>query len=553
MGADNIYIDKGKADSAIEILSQEQDALQKSNVVDIRAQKSLVIKGDINLDLTKGLGNEGNGYISIRSDGTTVVEGNINTVNAGNTDGRVFIDIRGEGSRLTGAVNDKLASTSTLSLREEKPAVGTYLTVSKGAIWQVTGGSNIQSINADGGVVEVDDSEVSIDNLNTGKSGTQFNSTSLKKSQIAVGNNTGNGQVVVNVDLTKTQAPSGDQLSSALSEVISFKNNKNETDTKVVGRNNVNDVTVTIDKNGNTKSDTALSAVVESAKDITSTQILSWRNQISDVNKRLGDLRTYEGNVGAWARVFGGKSEFGDRGLDNKYTTIQLGADTKIQDNFYVGMTASYTDGESTINNGSSEDKSYGFGIYGGWLADNGQFVDVIVKQSHMDTDFDLYYTNGQKTSGDFDTWGTSVSVEYGWRLNCLASNFWVEPHVGVSYGYLEDVEYKTSTGNRTKQDSMDSLIGRVGLAVGGTFDTGSAYIKAGVAHEFEGKSYATVTNGSEVGIAEEDLGGTFGEVAVGATMNFTKNISGYGEFQTTFGSPVKSPYQWNVGVRYAF
>jgi len=556
MGAKDILIDKGSANSAITISSTTASPKQHSMVVDIFASDSLVINGDINLDLTEGLGK---GYIRIDSNGSVVVNGNINTKNVQGSQGKVDISLRGANSKLIGSVNDEVVESPkmrafALMSDEAVERKGTYLSIVDGASWQVTGASSVKDIDADGAVIDAGSQKVEIENLNTGNNGTQFKSNSLTKNQIAVANNTGNGQVAVDVDLTQTQGvPSGEELAEALGGVISFKNNQNDTDTKVTGRNNVNDVTVTIDKDGNQKSETSLSGVVESANDITSTQMLAWRAQINDVNKRLGDLRTYEGNVGSWARVFGGKSEFGDRNLDNKYTTVQLGADAKVLDNFYVGMTAHYTDGESTLNNGSSEDQSYGFGVYGGWLADNGQFVDVIVKRTRMDTDFDLYYTNGQKSSGSFDTWGTSVSVEYGWRLNCPSTKFWVEPQVEVSYGHFEGVNYTTSTGNRTQQDSMDSLIGRFGVAVGGTFDMGSAYLKASVAHEFDGESSAAVTNGSEVGHATEDLSGTFGEVALGGTMNFTKNFSGYGEFQTTFGSPVKSPYQWNVGVRYTF
>ena len=539
---------------AIEIVTSQGEGIEPT-VVDVYAQDSLTIVGDIRIDARQGLNQDG--YINIRSGDKSVIRGDIEVIN-NETSGQVInIGLYGENSIFEGSINTRVepSANAIMLLAEQKEKMqGANVALREGALWKVTGNSNVTNIDADGGVIDAGSQKVEIENLNTGNNGTQFKSNSLTKDQIAVANNTGNGQVAVDVDLTQTQGvPSGDELTKALGGIISYGNNQNATDTKVTGRNNVNDVTVTIDKDGNQKSETSLSGVVESANDITSTQMLAWRAQINDVNKRLGDLRTYEGNVGSWARVFGGKSEFGDRDLDNKYTTVQLGADTKIMDNFYVGMTAHYTDGESTLNNGSSEDQSYGFGVYGGWLADNGQFVDVIVKRTRMDTDFDLYYTNGQKSSGSFDTWGTSVSVEYGWRLNCPSTKFWVEPQVEVSYGHLEGVNYTTSTGNRTQQDSMDSLIGRFGVAVGGTFDMGSAYLKASVAHEFDGESSATVTNGAEVGHATEDLSGTFGEVALGGTMNFTKNFSGYGEFQTTFGSPVKSPYQWNVGVRYTF
>ena len=91
---------------------------------------------------------------------------------------------------------------------------------------------------------------------------------------------------------------------------------------------------------------------------------------------------------GGWVRMFGSRSEYGDRNMDNKSTTIQVGTDRRVAGNGYVGLTAHYSEGDGDLVNGSIEDKAYGFGIYGGWMADDGQFVDVILKRTRMDTDF---------------------------------------------------------------------------------------------------------------------------------------------------------------------
>ena len=51
-----------------------------------------------------------------------------------------------------------------------------------------------------------------------------------------------------------------------------------------------------------------------------------WRNEINDMNKRLGELRdsTAEEN-GVWARVYHGKASGGSLNIEYKYTAFQFG------------------------------------------------------------------------------------------------------------------------------------------------------------------------------------------------------------------------------------
>ncbi len=282
-------------------------------------------------------------------------------------------------------------------------------------------------------------------------------------------------------------------------------------------------------------------SVSESLNDVASLQVLSWIAQINDVNKRLGDLRSYPNQHGAWARTYGGQMKYGDRGLKYDHNTIQIGADTRIADNFYFGLAASYSEGEGKLNNGKNEDKSYSLGAYGGWMAENGQFVDVIVKHNHFDNDFAMAYTTGAMSKGSYDTNGCSIYAEYGWRFS-LTDKFWIEPQAEVSYGVMDDVSYTTDDGVAAKQDKLESLVGRLGLAFSAKFEHGSAYVKASVAHQAIGKARITMSNGLEA--MEEDLGSTWGEFAIGGTYNVAKNFAVYGEFQTTTDSKLKSPYQ---------
>lgn len=313
-------------------------------------------------------------------------------------------------------------------------------------------------------------------------------------------------------------------------------------------------LTAEVAKNGSVVVNEAQNTVNSSLIDIAASNFLFFRSQMNDVSARLGDLRSMPKTAGAWVRYYGGKNKYSSGNMSEKYNTVQLGGDGFIHDNFYLGGTFSYTHGDGDLRNGSTDDKNFNFGIYGGWLGDSGQFVDVIIKRHRVKSDFSLYNTMG-RNSGSFHNWGTSASVEAGWRLQCPDTGFYVEPQAELQFGRLDSVDYKTNKGVKVKQDSIDSFVGRAGVAVGYTFpeNKGNAYAKASVLHDWKGDVKSTFSSNGAKRTYKDDLGGTWGEFAVGGTFNPTKNISAYGQVKTSAGSPVRNPWQVSIGVRYSF
>lgn len=562
VAAKNVSINADKG-IAVSVKTKGDSKHIDNTVVDLYAEDTLRINGDIIIDTRKGIGADG--YVKISADKNVVINGDIDLKTNKKNAQAVNIILDGAGSSFTGKINTLIenSASSTIALFARKDAAakdankvvaGTNIAIRNGATLNATGDSSITNIDADGGVINADKSKVTIDKLNTGVGGTTIKSTDPKANQIAIDSNVGNGKIGVEVDLTNNTTFNGkdEELRKALGSMIAANSNQNTNKVSITATGNMTDMTVDKDLSTNevTGGLVTTSEVLLSLNDIASNQMLAWRAQINDVSKRMGDLRTYDTESGGWVRMFGSRSKYGDRNMDNKSTTIQVGTDRRVAGNGYVGLTAHYSEGDGDLVNGSTENKAFGFGVYGGWLADDGQFVDVILKRTRMDTDFKLKYATGTESNGDFKTWGTSLAVEYGWRLPYKSTAFWLEPQAEVTYGHLEDVDYTTSAGVNAHQKGMDSLVGRLGLSVGYTKDANTVYAKASVAHEFEGESSATMRSGQSLTL-EQDIGGTWGEVAVGGTVRLNKSIAAYGEFQTTFGSPVETPYQWNVGVRF--
>lgn len=555
IGAKDVYINAANG-TAISVDTTGDDYKSDHSVVDVYAYDKLVINGDIKVDTTKGIGKQG--YINISAGdedhvGTVIINGDIDLKTTKENAQAVNIILEGANSSFTGKINTSIVdnSPSTVALFARKDAndapKGTNVAIRNGATLNATGDSSITNIDADGGVIKVsDNSTLMISKIHSDKGGTIFLVTDVN-SRIRAGEGSGDGQW-----LLKVTDHNSDGNPEALKEIFQADEYFGSKGVNIHFENATGDSEFTQDLSNNqiTVTKTKISDVLLSLNDIASNQMLAWRAQINDVSKRMGDLRTYDTESGGWVRMFGSRSKYGDRNMDNKSTTIQVGTDRRVAGNGYVGLTAHYSEGEGDLVNGSTENKAFGFGIYGGWMADDGQFIDVILKRTRMDTDFDLRYNSGIESKGDFQTWGTSLAMEYGWRLECEKMPFWLEPQAEVTYGHLEGVDYTTSAGVNAHQKGMDSLVGRLGLALGYTKDANTVYAKASVAHEFEGESSASMRSINSVTL-EQDIGGTWGEVALGGTVRLNKSIAAYGEFQTAFGSPVKTPYQWNIGMRY--
>lgn len=299
---------------------------------------------------------------------------------------------------------------------------------------------------------------------------------------------------------------------------------------------------------------TAVNSVNQSIRDIGAMTFLGFRTAINDLDKRLGDLRSYSGENGAWVRYLGGQNRYGSRNMKLNYNGFQAGFDHRFGE-FYGGLAFGYTKGNGHLKNGSSDNDNWNFGLYGGWMGEKGQFVDVIVKRHRFKNEFSLHNTGGLLSGGSYHNWATSVSAEAGWRLSCPTTGFYAEPQVELSFGRMEKGSFTTSQGVKVQQNAINSTVGRLGLAAGYTLpeNKGNAYVKASVLHDWAAKVKGSMSKAGLKQSYRDDLSGTWAEFSVGGTYNATKNISAYGEFQTSAGSPVRSPWSASVGLRYNF
>ena len=296
-------------------------------------------------------------------------------------------------------------------------------------------------------------------------------------------------------------------------------------------------------------------ASIHGIAEMTALGLMVWRSEINDMNKRLGELRdSSEQSNGVWARVYNGKAKYGAQNVTNKYTAFQFGYDRQVTPGVWLGGAMSYTDGKNDFKQGNGDSSLYAFTGYASWLAENGMFVDVTGKFGRMKNSFDIA-TNLGTSSGSYRTNTVSMSAEAGWRLYPMQNALYVEPQVEMMYGRVFSADYTTSLGVNVDQASTDTLVGRVGFALGLKCpdNRGNAYVRASVLHDWKGVASATFTKNGLTRTVEDDLGDTWIEYGIGANYNATKNVHLYVDLESTASATVETSYRFNIGARYAF
>lgn len=545
----------------------------------------LKVNGNLEVNAGNAIITRGNSIIRINESGKNqvVLNGDIKYSYDGESSGTpvesdVLVNLTGNNSQWTGNVKTgwDSSSPSNSPIPDDLIVKEFKLVLADGAQWNPSVVSQVDEQNkglkaipvnnltfSDGviNLTKAQDQKVEIEklqgtggivNVAAATDGTTISSAQLKADAVEGAPHFTVNAVGLTSDEIKNQK---EAMESFYANALDLADGSNATATLNVAEGAVaGALTAKVAKDGSVVVEEAQNTVNSSLIDIAASNYLFFRSQMNDVSARLGDLRSMPKTAGAWVRYYGGKNKYSSGNMSEKYNTVQLGGDGFISDNFYLGGTFSYTHGDGDLRNGSTDDKNFNFGIYGGWLGDSGQFVDVIIKRHRVKSEFSLYNTMG-RNSGSFHNWGTSASVEAGWRLQCPDTGFYVEPQAELQFGRLDSVDYKTSKGVKVEQDGIDSFVGRAGVAVGYTFpeNKGNAYAKASVLHDWKGEVKSTFSSNGASRTYRDDLGGTWGEFAVGGTFNPTKNISAYGQVKTSAGSPVRNPWQVSVGVRYSF
>ena len=280
--------------------------------------------------------------------------------------------------------------------------------------------------------------------------------------------------------------------------------------------------------------------------------INAWRTMTSDMN-RANQLQ--QGSpTGIWARIGGGRYNYANDGINTAtdYTSIQGGYDTKTSRDWTVGGQVSYLRGsEDYVFNGSGKVKSYAVGAYG--LKDLGkdQYVHVESQVGRISNEFTARNEIGQAKSGDVKSNAYSIGVRYGKTIKS-ANGFYVEPQAQLNYTHFGGRDF--TVGNvSVNQAGVNSTSGKLGLEVGKQFGNGNLYTRFAAGHAFTGNVKTTYASGNAVKLTEQDLKGTWTELAFGGRYGFNTNNSVYADVTTGLSGDYQADWGVNAGFTHKF
>ena len=505
-----------------------------------------------------------NGDIAFETPGPSENSGDIINAN-------VNVNLTGAGSSWTGNAYKHYPKESEGN-EGLTSASGLQLTLANGAQWNPTlvtesedetsklVSQAVNQLSMNGGVINVthgSDQVVEIENIK-GSGGTvnmltQTSSNgSLSTASLVIESVSEGSSPELNVNYTGITAD--DMVGSQISDIQGGVDAPGVAQTKTVAQGAVmGAITERVDAMGNVVATSqAENTRLNAYGSVASLGILQWRHEMNDLTKRMGELRLSPEGVGSWARLYGSEQEYGDQDVTSKNTTVQVGVDFDVGYGWKVGAAFSYTDGSADYDAGDADNKGYGVGVYGTWMSESGQFIDLIAKYNRLDTDFQL-----EGMDGSYDNNAFSISAEYGWHFK-LAEVGFVEPQAEITYGRVMGEDFNTSNGVRIEQDDFDSLIGRIGVRAGFNFpdNKGTLYARVSGLHDFQGdfKSKASLIRNATVSQdIEEDLGDTWVEFGVGANIIWTENTYTYIDLERSNGGDIKENWRWNVGIRHTF
>lgn len=280
--------------------------------------------------------------------------------------------------------------------------------------------------------------------------------------------------------------------------------------------------------------------------------INAWRTMTSDMN-RANQLQQGS-STGIWARIGGGRYNYSNDGINTAtdYTNIQGGYDTKTSRDWTVGGQISYLRGsEDYVFNGSGKVKSYAIGAYG--LKDLGknQYVHVESQVGRISNEFTARNEIGQAKSGDVKSNAYSIGVRYGKTIKS-ANGFYVEPQAQLNYTHFGGRDF-TAGNVSVNQAGVNSTSGKLGLEVGKQFGNGNLYTRFAAGHAFTGNVKTTYASGNAVKLTEQDLKGTWTELAFGGRYGFNTNNSVYADVTTGLSGDYQADWGINAGFTHKF
>ena len=186
-------------------------------------------------------------------------------------------------------------------------------------------------------------------------------------------------------------------------------------------------------------------------------QLLLVEDDLSGIHQRLGEVKNGEkGNV--WVRNMNSRQKLAalstgeseTSGFKQNAHSLQVGADSAVTDNLRVGGFVGRSQANVDFSGyyGDGKVRSNSVGLYAAYLADNGIYVDNIVKYSR------LHANSNHTEKRHYNAY--TISSELGKRFS-LANDWTITPQAQLAWTHISSQE---------NEDSLSSVYSRIGLRV---------------------------------------------------------------------------------------
>ncbi|MCI2115278.1 MAG: autotransporter outer membrane beta-barrel domain-containing protein [Acidaminococcus sp.] len=468
-------------------------------------------------------------------------------------------------STFTGAATDD-ADTMTLNLES-------------GSTWNLTDSSTVNTLNADGAAVNLMDGTLgqtlTMDTF-AGDGATVYldadGSTNTGNDHVYVtGTHTGTTYLHLSSTSNTWSGALGTVLASVGDEQGSFVSD-GETeaalyyyDLKLMSTtDNVTDGYNTdwylgrYTKNA-TNSEGHHTTVVRNLGGIAGSNYLLWRSDMDTLFRRLGEADgtlTPNTDNGIWARAKGKKfSRVSDFLVNSKYNEYEVGYDWLHEETdkkeHVMGVGFAYLDGDSTYVTGKGDLTGYTLGLYDTQVWKDGQYLDITLKGSRYENEFD-YTALGRGIEGESTSTGFSLGAEYGYKRK--SSNGWfVEPQAQFVLGHFSNDSFTDSNGVHVDGETIRTALGRIGARVGYESPKFSVYAKANWYHDFGGNHVTTMSVDTDSLRVHEDYGDTWFSYGLGAAYKINDKTQAYFDLERGDGSTYDENWSWDVGLKFNF
>ncbi|UQY44341.1 autotransporter outer membrane beta-barrel domain-containing protein [Mixta hanseatica] len=276
--------------------------------------------------------------------------------------------------------------------------------------------------------------------------------------------------------------------------------------------------------------------------------------------QRFGDLRQKKSGGNGWIRGIGGRfDDFGSNKLNGfrlSYSGMQFGVDKQIAPETPVtlGLFMGVTNGKAHYASGRGDQSSKHTGFYLSALADNGLWLDGLVKYARMKNSFNVRDSQGTAVGGHSAADSYSASLEGGKRINLTAAaqGFYLEPQLQLSWSHQQKDRLVASNGLHIDLEGYHSLLGRASALLGYRVQQKgldlNLYLKSGIVREFKGDTRYRLNGSPE----RHSFNGDWWNNGLGVSAQIADQHVVYLEGDSSTGSQFNQR-RFNAGYRFSF